>query len=152
MTWRKSHEAHKFFVESFWRKMSESAKREFNKEITASISRMSTPEKPLSKTLGKNYSFQTGNIFKFAQLNRKEIWTTWRCPWVSFLMTWNKLKTRLEIVTENKSRQTGLEEAIPKLIKNWPEQHEVISQSFYVSSGVAFSGNNDVWKILLFCD
>ena len=67
-------------------------------------------------------------------------------------MTWNKLKTRLEIVTENKSRQTGLEEAIPKPIKNWPEQHEVISQSFYVSSGVAFSGNNDVWKILLFCD
>ena len=152
MTWRKSHEARKFFVESFWRKISESGTREFNNEITASISRMPTPEKSLSKTLGKNYSFQTGNIFKLPQLNRKEIWTTGRCPWVSFLMTWNKLKTWLEIVTEHKSRQTGLEEAIPKLIKNWPEQHEVVSQSLYVSSGVAFSGNNNMRKILLFCD
>ena len=31
-----------------------------------------------------------------------------------------------------------------KLIKDWLEQHKVVSQSLYVSSGVAFSGNNDL--------
>ena len=55
-------------------------------------------------------------------------------------------------VTEHKLRQTGLEEASPKLIKDWLEQHQVVSQSFYVSSGVAFSGNNDLRKILHFYD
>ena len=55
-------------------------------------------------------------------------------------------------VTEHKLRQTGLEEASPKLIKDWLEQHQVVSQSFYVSSGVAFSGNNDFRKILRFYD
>ena len=54
--------------------MLESATREVDtvSEITASISQMPTPDKSLSKTLGKNYSFQAGNIFKLAQLNRKE--------------------------------------------------------------------------------
>ena len=55
-------------------------------------------------------------------------------------------------VTEHKLRQTGLEEATPKLIKNWLEQRKVVSQSFYASSGTAFPGNNDLWKILLFCE
>ena len=41
-------------------------------EITAVISRMPTREKSLSKTLDKNYSFLADNIFKLAQLNRKE--------------------------------------------------------------------------------
>ena len=39
-----------------------------------------------------------------------------------------------------------------KLIKDWLKQCKVLSQSFCVSSGVAFSGNNDLWKILLFCE
>ena len=39
-----------------------------------------------------------------------------------------------------------------KLIKDWLKQCKVLSQSFYVSSGVAFPGNNDLWKILLVCE
>ena len=35
------------------------------------------------------------------------------------------------------------EEVTPKLIKHWLEQRKVVSQSLYVSSAVAFSGNND---------
>ena len=75
MTWLKSGEANKFFAECCWRKMSESATREVDivSEITASISRMLTREVSLSKILGKNYSFQAGNIFKLAQLNRKKL-------------------------------------------------------------------------------
>ena len=34
------------------------------------------------------------------------------------------------------------EEVTPKLIKDWLEQRKVVSQSFYASSGVTFSGNN----------
>ena len=90
MTWSKSYEAQKFFVECFWRKMSQSATREVEtmSEITAVISRMPTREKSLSKTLDKNYSFLADNIFKLAQLNRKEPWTRKGCPWIFFLMTW----------------------------------------------------------------
>ena len=49
-------------------KILESATREVDtvSEITASISWMSTGEKSLSKILGKNYSFQAGNIFNLA--------------------------------------------------------------------------------------
>ena len=36
------------------------------------------------------------------------------------------------------------EEVTPKLIKDWLEQRNMVSQSFYASSGVAFSGNNDL--------
>ena len=53
---------------------------------------------------------------------------------------------------KHKLRQTGLEEAIPHLIKDWLEQRKVVSQSFYVSSGAAFSGKNDMSKLLLFCE
>ena len=49
-----------------------------------------------------------------------------------------------DMVIEHKLRQTGLEKATPKLIKDWLEQCKVVSRSFYVSSGVAFSGNNDL--------
>ena len=34
----------------------------------------------------------------------------------------------------------------------WAETTEVVSQSFYVSSGVIFSENNDLWKISQFCE
>ena len=56
-----------------------------------------------------------------------------------------------DLVIKQTLRQTGLEEASPKLIKYWLEQRKVVSQSFYVSSGVALSGNNDLWRIL-FCE
>ena len=36
------------------------------------------------------------------------------------------------------------EEVTPKLIKDWLEQRNVVSQPFYASSAVAFSGNNDL--------
>ena len=36
------------------------------------------------------------------------------------------------------------EEVTPKLIKDWLEQRKVVSQSFCVSSGITFSGNNDL--------
>ena len=49
-----------------------------------------------------------------------------------------------DIVIEHKWRHTGLEEATPKLIKDWLEQHKVVSPSFCVSSGVALSRNNDL--------
>ena len=49
-----------------------------------------------------------------------------------------------DLVIKHKLCQTGLEEATPKLNKDWLEQHKVVSQSFYVRSGVAFSGNNDL--------
>ena len=48
------------------------------------------------------------------------------------------------IVIKRKLRQTGQEETTPKLIKVWLGQHKVVFQSFYVSSGVAFYGNNDL--------
>ena len=48
------------------------------------------------------------------------------------------------IAIEQKLHQTGLEEVTPKLFKDWLEQCKVVSQSFYVSSGVAFSRNNDL--------
>ena len=78
MTWHKSCVAHKFFVECFWRKMSESVTREVDavSQITASIFWMPTWD----------YSFQAGNIFKLAQLNRKETWTAGECSWVSLLI------------------------------------------------------------------
>ena len=57
-----------------------------------------------------------------------------------------------DIVVEHKLCQTWLEEATPKLIKDQLEKCKVISQSFCVSSGVTFSGNNDLWKVLLFCE
>ena len=44
-------------------------------------------------------------------------------------------------VTEHKITS---EEVTPKLIKDWLEQRKVVSQSFYVSSKVAFPGNNDL--------
>ena len=46
-----------------------------------------------------------------------------------------------DIVTEHKIVP---EEVMSKLIKDWLEQRKMISQSFYASSGVAFSGNNDL--------
>ena len=49
-----------------------------------------------------------------------------------------------DIVTEQELRQTGSEEATPKFIKDWLEQRKVASQSFYVSSGITFSRNNDL--------
>ena len=53
-----------------------------------------------------------------------------------------------DIVMEHKLRQTGSEEATQKLIKDWLEQDKMLSQSFLVSSGVAFPGNNNLWKNL----
>ena len=49
-------------------KCPESTTREVDivSQITASISLMPTWDKYLSKTLGKNYSFQAGDIFKLA--------------------------------------------------------------------------------------
>lgn len=49
-----------------------------------------------------------------------------------------------DIVMEQKLRQTGSEEATQKLIKDWLEQDKMLSQSFLVSSGVAFPGNNNL--------
>ena len=54
------------------------------------------------------------------------------CPWVSFLRTCDNV-TEHKIVSE---------EVTPKLIKDWLEQRKVVSQSFYASSGVAFSLKN----------
>ena len=59
------------------------------------------------------------------------------CSWVSFLI----LRTSYDNVTEHK---IASDEVTPKLIKDWLEQRKVVSQSFYVSSGVDFSGNNDL--------
>ena len=53
-----------------------------------------------------------------------------------------------DIVMEHKLRQTGSEEVTQKLIKDWLEQDKMLSQSFLVSSGVAFPGNNNLWKNL----
>ena len=51
----------------------------------------------------------------------------------------------LEQVYENATEhKTASEEVTPKLIKDWLEQCKMVFQSFYVSSGVAFSGNNDL--------
>ena len=44
-------------------------------------------------------------------------------------------------VTEHK---IASEKVTAKLIKDWLEQHKVVSQSLYVSFGVAFSGNSDL--------
>ena len=41
-------------------------------------------------------------------------------------------------------RKIASEEVTSKLIKDWLEQRKVVSQSFYVSSGITFSGNNDL--------
>ena len=57
-----------------------------------------------------------------------------------------------DIVIEHKLRQTVLEEANPKLIKDCLKQRKVISQSLCVSSGVAFSRNDDCKKSLRFCE
>ena len=38
--------------------------------------------------------------------------------------------------------QIAPEEVTPKLIKDWLEQRNMVSQTFYVSSGIAFSMNN----------
>ena len=46
-------------------------------------------------------------------------------------------------VEKRKLHQTGLEEVTLKLIKDWLEQCKEVFQSFCVTSGVAFSGNND---------
>ena len=55
MTWCKYCEAHKFFEEWFWCKMSKLATREVDtvSEITASICQMLTQDKSLSKHLAK---------------------------------------------------------------------------------------------------
>ena len=51
----------------------------------------------------------------------------------------------LEQVYDNLTgHKTASEEVTPKLIKDCLEQHKVVSQSFYVSTEVAFSGNNDL--------
>ena len=52
------------------------------------------------------------------------------------------------IVIKHKLHQTGLQEA--KLIKDWLEHPKMVSQSFYISSGIVFSRNNDLLKILLY--
>ena len=44
-------------------------------------------------------------------------------------------------VTEH---EIASQEVTSKLIKDWLEQCKVVSQSFYVSSGITFSGNNDL--------
>ena len=41
-------------------------------------------------------------------------------------------------------RKIASEEVTSKLIKDWLEQRKVVSQSFYVSSGITFSGNNNL--------
>ena len=41
-------------------------------------------------------------------------------------------------------RKIALEEVTSKLIKDWLEQRKVVSQSFYVSSGITFSGNDNL--------
>ena len=53
-------------------------------------------------------------------------------------------------VTEHKLHQTGLEKATPELIKEWVGQRKVVSQLFYVSFGVAFSGNSKIFHKSLF--
>ena len=51
------------------------------------------------------------------------------------------LEQVIDNVTEHK---IASDEVTPKLIKDWLEQRKVISQSIYVSSGITFSGNNDL--------
>ena len=53
----------------------------------------------------------------------------------------DELEQVYDNVTEHK---IASEEVTRKLIKDWLEQRKVVSQSFYVSSRVAFSGNNDL--------
>ena len=71
MTWCKSCEAHKFFEEWFWCKMSELATREVDtvSEIIASICWMLTQDKSLAKTFGKNYSFRAGKHFSDIEIS-----------------------------------------------------------------------------------
>ena len=59
-------------------------------------------------------------------------------------ITPDDLKQVYDIMIGHKFRQTGLEEAALKLIKDWLEQCKAASPSFYFSSGVAFSGSNDL--------
>ena len=59
-------------------------------------------------------------------------------------ITPDDLKQVYGIMIGHKFRQTGLEEATLKLIKDWLEQCKAASPSFYFSSGVAFSGSNDL--------
>ena len=59
-------------------------------------------------------------------------------------ITPDDLKQVYDIMIEHKFRQTGLEEATLKLIKDWLEQCKAASPSFYFSSRVAFSGSNDL--------
>ena len=92
------------------------------------------------KHWAKNYSFHAGNIFKLSSLNKKErqeaahrylSWwlrtSYWQRDWTQNCISWGDTKTN-------------------------QRQRKVVSRSFYVSSGVAFSGNNDLRKILLFCE
>ena len=45
-------------------------------------------------------------------------------------------------VRGHKLRWTGLEQTTTKIIKDWLEQCKEVSQSYCLSSGVAFCGNN----------
>ena len=47
-----------------------------------------------------------------------------------------------DIVIEHKLRHTGLDEAAPKLGLAGTTQSVILVLSFYVNSGVSFSGNN----------
>ena len=51
----------------------------------------------------------------------------------------------LEQVYDNVTKhKIALDEVTPKLIKDWLAKRKVVSESFYISSGVAFSGNNNL--------
>ena len=51
----------------------------------------------------------------------------------------------LEQVYDNVTKhKIASEEVTPKLIKDWLAKRKVVFESFYISSGVAFSGNSNL--------
>ena len=142
MSWRKSCEAHKFFTECFWRKMPRTGnKRGWHCASNHYVNLSNADsEQVFVKNIGQKLYFPSWEYIQTClKLNKKGAWTAGGVH--GYLSWW--LRTSL---WQHDRTQ------IAKLIKDWPKQRKVVSQSFYVSSGVAFSGNNDLSKILLFCE
>ena len=104
---------------------------------------MPTRDKSLLKTFSKNYCIQAGSNFQTYSTQRERNLNGRR---ESMSIFPDDLEQVHDNVKKRKLHQTGLEEVTLKLIKDWLEQCKEVFQSFCVTSGVAFSGNNDFWK------
>ena len=91
-----------------------------------------------AKTLGKNLLFPSWYYIQTCLTQQERNLNGRR---VAIGIFPDDLEQVIDNVAEHK---IASEEVTPKLIKDWLEQRKMVSQSFYASSGVAFSGNNDL--------